>query len=88
MLLIYRYLTFLLFPLFIILIYFRSIFNKEDRIRFKEKIFSSSFNLSRNKNNKLIWFHAASIGELLSVLPLIEEMNNSNKNINFDFLYF
>ena len=83
MLLIYRYLTFLLFPLFIILIYFRSIFNKEDRIRFKEKIFSSSFNLSRNKNNKLIWFHAASIGELLSVLPLIEEMNNSNKNINF-----
>jgi len=83
MLLFYRCLTFLFFPLFLILIYLRSIFNKEDRLRFKEKIFSSSFRVNRSDNKSLIWFHAASIGELLSILPLIEEINNQNKNIEF-----
>ena len=82
MLRVYRYLTYFLFPLFIILIYLRSIFNKEDKIRFKEKIFSSCFQ-AHSTNNKLVWFHAASIGECLSILPLIDEINSKNKNINF-----
>ena len=79
----YRILTFFFYPLFVILIYFRSLLKKEDRIRFKEKIFSSASNANRNKNKKLIWFHAASIGETLSILPLIDEINNINKNIDF-----
>ena len=83
MLFVYRYLTFLLFPVFVILIYFRSFINKEDPLRFKEKIFSSTFKSNRNNKNKLFWFHTASIGEFLSVLPLIEKINNSNKNIDF-----
>jgi 3-deoxy-D-manno-octulosonic-acid transferase len=81
----YRYLTYFLYPLLIILIYLRSIFNKEDKIRFKEKIFSSHFN-AYNNNNKLIWFHAASIGECLSIIPLIEEINNNNNNNKINFL--
>ena len=83
MLFVYRYLTFLLFPVFVILIYFRSFINKEDPLRFKEKIFSSAFKSNRNNQNKLFWFHTASIGEFLSVFPLIEKINNSNKNIDF-----
>jgi len=83
MLFVYRCLTFILFPLLVFLIYCRLIFNKEDKLRFKEKIFSSAFKPNKNNEKKLFWFHAASIGELLSILPLIEEINNSNKNIDF-----
>ncbi len=83
MLQVYRYLTYLLFPLFIILIYFRSFFNKEDKKRFKEKIFPSHFRSNRNEECKLIWFHAASIGECLSILPLLDEINKKHKNIRF-----
>ena len=83
MLQVYRILTFFLYPFFIFLIYLRLIAKKEHRIRYKEKIFSSSFNLKKNNKKKLIWFHAASIGETLSILPLIHEINSLNKNIEF-----
>ena len=83
MLIIYRCLTFFLFPLFVLLVYVRLFLNKEDKLRFKEKIYTSSFKVNRNIEKKLVWFHAASIGEFLSVLPLIKEINNYNKNIEF-----
>ena len=83
MLQVYKYLTYLLFPVVAVLIYFRSIFNKEDKIRFKEKIFSSHFKINKNNNKKLIWFHAASIGECLSILPLIDELNSNYKDVDF-----
>ena len=81
MITIYRILTFLLYPLFILVIYFRKLTNKEDTIRYKEKIFSSNFKVNRQENSFLIWFHAASIGELKSIIPIIKELNN--KNIEF-----
>jgi 3-deoxy-D-manno-octulosonic-acid transferase len=80
---IYRILTFFFYPLFIILIYLRLFLKKEDQKRYKEKIFSSAFDVKRNKDNKLIWFHAASIGETLSILPVIEEINKLNKSVDF-----
>ena len=83
MLNIYKYLTYFLSPLFVVLIYFRSFLNKEDKIRFKEKIFSSHFRTQRDRNKKLIWIHAASIGECLSIMPLIDELNYKHQDINF-----
>jgi|TARA_B110000211_G_C14048293_1_gene540027 3-deoxy-D-manno-octulosonic-acid transferase len=83
MILTYRILTNLIYPLLFILIFIRKIFNKEDPSRFKEKIFISHFNINRKKDKKLIWFHAASIGEFKSIVPIVEELNNNNVNLEF-----
>ena len=61
MILLYKVLITLLYPILIIVIYVRKLLNKEDAYRFKEKIFVSNFN-TFNKINQLVWFHAASIG--------------------------
>ena len=83
MILTYRILTNLIYPLLIIFIFFRKIFKKEDSVRYKEKILISHFNIDRKKNSKLIWFHAASIGELKSIIPIIEELNTNKNNLEF-----
>ena len=81
--LLYGTLTLIIYPLLIILIFFRKIINKEDKNRYKEKIFPSSFNVKRSNNSKLILFHAASIGELKSILPIINELEKKNQNFEF-----
>ena len=53
-------------------------------MRYKEKIFPSYFDIKKKKDLSLIWFHAASIGELKSILPVISNLNK--KNDNFEFL--
>ena len=83
MILLYRVLTTFLYPFLLILTFFRIIIKKEDPIRFKEKIFSSHFNVKRNFSKKLIWFHASSIGELKSIFPIIKNLNTSQENLEF-----
>ena len=83
MLFTYKLLNFFLYPIIVLIIYLRTFLKKENKIRYKEKIFSSKFNPQRNLNKKLIWFHASSIGELLSIIPIIDELNNINKNLEF-----
>ncbi len=83
MILLYRVLTTLFYPALILMVIFRKIIKKEDNIRYKEKIFPSCFDVVRNKNLKLIWFHAASIGELKSILPIIEDINDNHNNVEF-----
>ena len=79
----YRLVSLILYPLLIILIFLRKLINKEDKDRYKEKIFSSSFEKNFNEKKKLIWFHAASIGEIQSIIPLIEQLNSNSQKFNF-----
>ncbi len=51
-----------------IIILFRIFKGKEDILRFKEKF--CLFSKKRN-TGKLIWFHGSSVGELMSVLPIL-----------------
>tara|TARA_A100001015_G_scaffold5095_1_gene6457 strand:- start:3611 stop:4882 length:1272 start_codon:yes stop_codon:yes gene_type:complete len=83
MILLYRVLTFLLYPFLVLLILIRKYYKKEHITRYKEKIFSSHFNVKRKIHSKLIWFHAASIGELKSIIPIIENLEINNNKLEF-----
>ena len=61
-----------------ILIIFRIYKGKEDKVRFIEKFSISS---KKRSEGKLIWFHGASVGEILSIIPLIENYEK-DKSIN------
>lgn len=81
MILAYRVLTFFLYPFLLIFLYYRVLIKKEDSIRFKEKIFPKYYNIKKNNDLKLIWFHAASIGEFKSIIPIIKELQKRNLEI-------
>ena len=82
MILLYQTISLLIYPLLILIIFIRKYLGKEDPKRFKEKIFVNHFNVKK-KYHKLIWFHAASVGELQSIIPIIKELNKKNKNLEF-----
>ena len=67
---IYRVIINLVFLFSPILILIRLIKGKEDPNRYKEK-----FCIYSKKNYfKSVWFHAASVGELMSIIPVIENI--------------
>ena len=78
MLFIYRILINLILILSPIILIFRFFKRKEDTKRFKEKFCYFS---QRKRNGKLIWFHGASVGELQSIIPLLERLEK-NKDIS------
>ena len=62
---------------------YRILKGKEDPKRFKEKIFVSNFRVAKKKIPNLIWFHAASIGEFKSIIPIINQLIINNPNLKF-----
>ncbi len=65
-------LTIIISPLIIV---YRLLKGKEDIKRFGEKFCI----YSKKKNNKKIWIHAASVGELMSIVPIIRKLESNKK---------
>ena len=78
MLFIYKILINIIFFFSPLILIIRLIKNKEDPTRFKEKF---GFFSKNKKKGKLIWFHGASVGEVQSVIPLIERFEK-NKSVS------
>ena len=72
----YRFFTYLFYPFAPIYLYFRKIKNKEDSVSYKQKL--SIIKIAREEGC-LIWLHVASVGEAMSILPLIESCEAEEK---------
>ncbi len=76
--LIYRVVSELFLIISPLIIIYRILKGKENLFRSTERYAIPS---KKRLPGKLIWFHCSSVGELLSIIPLIEKLE-SNSNIN------
>jgi len=71
----YRILTNLAIIISPIIIFLRILKGKEDTKRVGEKFCI----YSKKKTNKKVWIHAASVGELMSIVPIIRKLEKNKK---------
>ena len=78
--LLYNFILFLLYIPYIILILLRIYLKKEHKIKFTEKIFFTKVN---RPSGFVFWFHVASIGELNSIVSLVNYYLKKDNKYNF-----
>ncbi len=76
----YNLTTIIFYVPYIFLILIRRLTDKEHSLKFREKIF---FNNIVRPKGFLFWFHVASIGELNSILPIVNFYLKKDKKYNF-----
>ena len=75
----YLFLSFLIDPIYFAYQYISVLRGKESLARFWERWVSKKI---YRPSGKLIWFHAASVGETLSVIPLIQKLIKEDHQVN------
>ncbi len=75
MLFLYHILTSIIIIFSPLIIFYRILKNKEDKKRYIEKF---SITSKKRVKGKLIWFHGASVGEILSIIPIIKKYEKNN----------
>ena len=68
---IYKILSYIITPIILINLYLRILKNKEDKERYKERLGKNDYKLKFSR--KIIWLHAASVGEFKSCDLIIEK---------------
>ena len=76
MLILYRFLINIFSFFAPIVLLLRIYKQKEDKERYREKLCIIK---KKRPEGKLVWFHASSVGELLSVIPLVEKIHKRNE---------
>lgn len=71
MMFLYRAVKVLLFPLIFLIVAWRMYRGKEEREHFHERLGQTE---AKRPTGKLIWLHGASVGEVVSLLPVITEL--------------
>jgi len=75
----YKLASFLSYSFIKLLLLLRVYRGKEDRLRYTEKL--GFFKLNKPEG-KLLWFHAASVGEFNAILPIIKALNTEFPALN------
>lgn len=75
----YRFFYLVFSPLILGLLAYRLIKGKEDRARFGERL---GFSQKQRPAGKLVWMHGASVGECLSMLPLVKKLLDADKKLH------
>ena len=72
-LVIYNLIILILIPVFALRIFFKSLTDSDYTKNFANRLGYRLSNL-RQKNKKIIWFHAVSLGEVIGSQPLINKL--------------
>lgn len=75
----YQCLSILLYPFILLLIILRLFKGKENKSRINERL---GFPKKERPTGKLVWMHGASVGECLSMLPLVKKLLEEDKNLH------